>query len=187
MTDAQPAEQARTGLIAAVTGKAKEVVGAVLGNDSLAVEGQLQQAEAAARKEAGATRAVAEARAESAAETLSREHANADAQKQALNTAAESREDQVRREAAAQRSATSTQVELDKALEASTVEQRASADRAAAAAQVQADRARADQDAERARQEHREKYESAEAAEQAAARARAEADRLGADAGLSGT
>ena len=48
MTD-RPADQAKRGLLTSVTGKAKEVAGAVLGNDSLASEGQLQQAEAAAR------------------------------------------------------------------------------------------------------------------------------------------
>ena len=56
-----------------MTGKAKEVAGAVLGNDSLAAEGQLQQAEAAARKDASALDAVAGAEAREAAEKLQRE------------------------------------------------------------------------------------------------------------------
>ena len=51
-------EEARQGLSASVLGKVKEVVGAVTGNDSLATQGQLQQAEAAARKEASATEAI---------------------------------------------------------------------------------------------------------------------------------
>ena len=54
MRDETPAHQTRKGLLASVTGKAKEVAGAVLGNDSLAAEGQLQQAEAVDRKEASA-------------------------------------------------------------------------------------------------------------------------------------
>src|SRR6476469_7218108 len=61
MVDVSPAEEARKGLLASVTGKAKEVAGAVLGNDSLAAEGQLQQAEAAARKDASLQDAVAQA------------------------------------------------------------------------------------------------------------------------------
>ncbi len=61
MSNASPSEEARSGLLAAVTGKAKVVAGAVLGNDSLAAEGQLQQAEAQARSEAGTTQALADA------------------------------------------------------------------------------------------------------------------------------
>src|SRR4051812_31511725 len=54
MSHASPAQEARKGLLSAMTGKVKEVAGAVLGNDSMAAEGQLQQAEAAARKDASA-------------------------------------------------------------------------------------------------------------------------------------
>jgi len=48
-------------LLSSVKGKAKEVAAAVTGNDSLAAEGQLQQAEARARKQASAQDAVAHA------------------------------------------------------------------------------------------------------------------------------
>ena len=44
MTDVSPAHEARKGLLGSISGKAKEVAGAVLGNDYLAAEGQLQQA-----------------------------------------------------------------------------------------------------------------------------------------------
>lgn len=53
--------EAREGLASSVKGKAKEVTGAVTGNDSLTAEGQLQQAEADARREASARDAVAQA------------------------------------------------------------------------------------------------------------------------------
>ncbi len=36
MPGSHPAEEARTGLLSSVAGKAKEVAGALLGNDSLA-------------------------------------------------------------------------------------------------------------------------------------------------------
>ena len=61
MTKDQQADQARKGLIDSVKGKAKEVVGAVTGNDSLTAEGQLEQAQAHERRSAGVSEAVADA------------------------------------------------------------------------------------------------------------------------------
>ena len=43
MTEHHRADQARKGLIDSVKGKAKEIAGAVTGNDSLTAEGQLEQ------------------------------------------------------------------------------------------------------------------------------------------------
>jgi uncharacterized protein YjbJ (UPF0337 family) len=56
------ASEAREGLLDSVTGKAKEVAGAVSGKDDLVEEGQLQQAEARNRKAAVADEAVADAK-----------------------------------------------------------------------------------------------------------------------------
>jgi uncharacterized protein YjbJ (UPF0337 family) len=66
MTEHDKAEQARKGLIDSVKGKAKELVGAVTGNDSLTAEGQLEQTQAQERKEANSVEAVADAGAEQA-------------------------------------------------------------------------------------------------------------------------
>jgi uncharacterized protein YjbJ (UPF0337 family) len=66
MTDHARADQARKGLIDSVKGKAKEVVGAVIGNDSLTTEGQLEQTQAQERKAANGVEAVADAEAEQA-------------------------------------------------------------------------------------------------------------------------
>ena len=63
MTEHDKADQARKGLIDSIKGKAKEVAGAVLGNDSLTAEGQLEQAQAQERKEANSVEAVADAEA----------------------------------------------------------------------------------------------------------------------------
>jgi uncharacterized protein YjbJ (UPF0337 family) len=63
MSEHRKADQARKGLIDSVVGKAKEVVGAVTGNDSLTAEGQLKQTQARERKEANAVEAVADAEA----------------------------------------------------------------------------------------------------------------------------
>jgi uncharacterized protein YjbJ (UPF0337 family) len=66
MTEHDKADQARKGLIDSVKGKAKELVGAVTGNDSLTAEGQLEQTQAQERKAANSVEAVADAEAEQA-------------------------------------------------------------------------------------------------------------------------
>ncbi len=66
MSEDDKAGQARKGLIDSVKGKAKEVVGAVIGNDSLTAEGQLEQAQAQKRKEANTIESVADAEAQQA-------------------------------------------------------------------------------------------------------------------------
>lgn len=66
MTDQDKADQARKGLIDSVKGKAKEIAGAMTGNDSLSAEGQLEQTQAQQRKEANSVEAVADAEAEQA-------------------------------------------------------------------------------------------------------------------------
>ncbi|OAN39914.1 hypothetical protein [Mycolicibacterium iranicum] len=61
MNSDDKSQEARQGLLDSVKGKAKEVAGAVIGNDSLTKEGQLEQAQARQRKEANITEAVADA------------------------------------------------------------------------------------------------------------------------------
>jgi len=64
------AEQARQNLMGKLSGKAKEVAGAVTGNDSLTAEGRLQQAEVTARQEAATDEAVADAQRTDAAKEI---------------------------------------------------------------------------------------------------------------------
>lgn len=64
------AAEAREGLLGSVTGKVKEVAGAVGGNDDLVEEGQLQQVEARNRKDAIAGEAIADAEREEAGQEL---------------------------------------------------------------------------------------------------------------------
>jgi uncharacterized protein YjbJ (UPF0337 family) len=66
MTQHDKADQARKGMIDSVKGKAKELVGAVTGNDSLTAEGQLERAQAQERRDANSVEAVADADAEQA-------------------------------------------------------------------------------------------------------------------------
>ncbi|MDA2891186.1 CsbD family protein [Mycolicibacterium sp. BiH015] len=70
MSENDKAGQAREGLLDSVKGKAKEIAGAVIGNDSLTKEGQLDQAQARERKEANITEAVAEAELDETREDL---------------------------------------------------------------------------------------------------------------------
>jgi uncharacterized protein YjbJ (UPF0337 family) len=73
MTNDDTAHEARKGLFDSIAGKAKEVAGALTGKSTLAEEGQLQQADAAARREANSQDAIAEAEAQQAAAELSRQ------------------------------------------------------------------------------------------------------------------
>ena len=66
MPEHDKADQARKGLIDSVKGKVKEIAGAVIGNDSLTAEGQLEQTQAQERKAANSVEAVADAEAEQA-------------------------------------------------------------------------------------------------------------------------
>jgi uncharacterized protein YjbJ (UPF0337 family) len=63
MTEHSKSDEARKGLIDSLKGKAKEVAGAVTGNESLTAEGQLEQTQAKQRKEANSVEAVADAEA----------------------------------------------------------------------------------------------------------------------------
>ena len=63
MSEHEKAEQARKDVIDSIKGKAKEIIGAVTGNDSLTAEGQLEQTQAQQRKEANSVEAVADAEA----------------------------------------------------------------------------------------------------------------------------
>jgi uncharacterized protein YjbJ (UPF0337 family) len=70
MTNDDAAHEARRGLFDSIAGKAKEMAGALTGKDALAQEGQLQQADAAARRQANNDDAVADAQARQAADEL---------------------------------------------------------------------------------------------------------------------
>lgn len=180
------ADEAKKGLLGSLTGKAKEVAGAVLGNDSLAAEGQLQQAEAQARRDANAREAVAQVQAREAAEDLAVEQAAADRERQTVDTVKDVQVDQARTAAAIKADAVEADVARQQAVGTAVAEAQADADerqaRAAAAQQSQD----AAQHAAAAEREHSAGVAEARAAESAAARARAEADRLAGDAGLPG-
>ena len=85
MTEHSKADEARKGLIDSVKGKAKEIAGAVTGNDSLTAEGQLEQTQAKERKEANSVEAVADAEAAQAHAEATEARAEAAQQRIAVN------------------------------------------------------------------------------------------------------
>jgi uncharacterized protein YjbJ (UPF0337 family) len=135
MTEHQKADQARKGLVDSVKGKAKEVVGALTGNDSLTAEGQLEQTQAHARKEANSVEAVADAEAEQArgqaaeariegARERSAVNAETAVTEQAIQT--QKKAQQVAADQSARQQATAAKVEAD--LEVQRAAQRAKAE-----------------------------------------------------------
>lgn len=129
MSEHKKADEARKGLIDSVKGKAKEVVGAVTGNDSLTAEGQLEQTQAHDRKEANAIEADAEAQAKQAHDRAAEVRAAGADQRLAADNQAVAAEESIEAqqatqkraaEQAAQRRAAAevTQAERDALLEA---------------------------------------------------------------------
>ncbi|MEH3132636.1 MAG: CsbD family protein [Mycolicibacterium neoaurum] len=84
MTARDASGQARRGLIDSVKGKAKELAGAVTGNDSLTAEGQLEQEQARQRKEANTVETVANAEAETASRREREAHRQAAEQRDSV-------------------------------------------------------------------------------------------------------
>ena len=119
------AAQSREGLIDSVTGKAKEVAGAVSGKDDLVEEGQLQQTEAANRKAAVAEDAIADAKREEAAQELGEANREAAEDKGAARVQAQREESTVEQ-----------QREGEHAVAAKDAEQQEAAGRAAAERQA---------------------------------------------------
>lgn len=174
MTNDKAAE-AREGLLDSVTGKAKEVAGAVTGNEELVEEGQLQQAEARRRKEAAAYEAIADAERTQAAEELRESSREADAQKDAARDAAAWEKADVKQQRdseylAAARDGERQQVQGDKAAQARADEVAEAGLREAAAIADEADAIEQEAEAEKSRLER-----EAAAAEQDAAQLRDQA------------
>jgi uncharacterized protein YjbJ (UPF0337 family) len=83
MTSDNTADEARKGLADSTAGKAKEFAGALTGKDELTEEGQLQQADARARREANSEQAIADAQSRQAAQQLQQEQERAAAEQRA--------------------------------------------------------------------------------------------------------
>ena len=113
MTDHSKAEEARKGLIDSVKGKAKEIAGAVTHNDSLAAEGQLDQTQAAERKEANSVEAVADAEAEQAHAEATEARVEGAQQRMIVNAQTAAAESSIRNEQAAKKRTAAQAAEHD--------------------------------------------------------------------------
>lgn len=105
MSEESTAGEARKGLIDSVKGKAKEVAGAVTGNDSLTKEGQLEQSQAQERREANRVEAVAEAEAEQARTEAAEARVEGAQERLAADRQAAQAEDSIEAQQAAQKRA----------------------------------------------------------------------------------
>src|SRR6476661_7475995 len=103
MTEHDKADEARRGLVDAIKGKAKEVVGAVTKNDALTAEGQVEQAEAKQRKEANRLESVADAEVTQAESEVTEARREGAEERVEVSREARDREDAIRREQEAQK------------------------------------------------------------------------------------
>jgi uncharacterized protein YjbJ (UPF0337 family) len=185
MTEHDKADEARKGLFDSVKGKAKEVVGAVMGNDSLTAEGQLEQTQAQERKAANSVQAVADAEAEQAHAEVTEAKVEGSKERIAVTAQTAAVEGSVRAQQEAQKRA----AEKDGAHD--VVEERAKAEVEAQQAIQQAKAEEAD-DVSAATEDFKDAVDEHLAVEHVATNAHEEADRIRAraeqltnDAGLS--
>jgi uncharacterized protein YjbJ (UPF0337 family) len=124
MTNDRAAE-AREGLFDTVTGKAKEVVGAVAGKDDLVEEGQLQQEEARHRREAVAQEAIADAKRDGAAQEYREETHEAAELKDRARAEADREDSEADRQQAKEEEAAEREAALQEAAGREAAEERA--------------------------------------------------------------
>jgi uncharacterized protein YjbJ (UPF0337 family) len=180
------AGQARQGLFATVTGKTKEVAGALTGNDELTEEGQLRQAQVAAQREASTSAALAEAKAEQATDQLHEDKQNAQQQRQAAAAAAEDHaRHAVHTEASEQASIEAEAAQRDQD-EQAQIRKQGAAELARHAEQAQRTRASADAHERDAEHYHDQLLSEADAELDRAAQLRRHADAVGSDIHLDG-
>jgi uncharacterized protein YjbJ (UPF0337 family) len=184
MSEHEKAEQARKGLIDSIKGKAKEIIGAVTGNDSLTAEGQLEQTQAQQRKEANSVEAVADAEAAQARAERTGARVDGAHERFAVNAETAAVQNSVREQQSAQKRA----AEQAAGLGAARAETRADLD-----AQREAQRAKAEEREEisaateqavDAAAEHQSSVRAASAAQAEADRIRRQADKLSDEADL---
>jgi uncharacterized protein YjbJ (UPF0337 family) len=171
MTEHSKADEARKGLIDSVKGKAKEIVGAVTGNESLTAEGQLEQTQAKERKEANSVEAVADAEAAQARAEATEARVQGARERIAVNAQTAAVENSVRNQQAAQKRAAEQVGQQDVAREKTRSE-------LAAQAKVQQAEARERDEVDSAAKEVVDAVDDHLAAVRGASSAEAEADRI---------
>lgn len=178
------AGQARKGLLDTAKGKAKEVFGALSGNDSLTSEGQLLQQQAQDRKEAAGTEAVAHAQAAEAAEQLAEVREAGTEDRAALSAEAATEQAAVRDQQDAERVRAERAGRHEAVAGQANAQARADQQLRQAATEGFAEEAAVTDEAARAVGRHRKLIEEASEAETDAARARRVAEALTDEGGL---
>jgi uncharacterized protein YjbJ (UPF0337 family) len=177
--DSDNAETARRGLVDSAVGKAKEAVGALLGNDALTREGQLRQAEGQALREAGADEAIAEARGTEAADQLAERHAEAREERQAHAHQAGAEQAAAERDRHRRRAEADNRAELERDVGEAVVRQRTRREVGEALTETREELAEANRAEAEADERNRRAQQEAAVTEAAAAGARAKAHQLG--------
>jgi uncharacterized protein YjbJ (UPF0337 family) len=171
MTHHSKADEARKGLIDSVKGRAKEIAGAVTGNDSLTTEGQLEQTQAKERKEANSVEAVADAEAAQAHAERTEAGVEGAQERIEVNAQTAAAEDSIRHEQAAERRAAEQIGQQDAAREKTRAELDAQA-------KVQRAKAQERDEIDSAAEEVADAVDDHLAAVEGASSANAEADRI---------
>lgn len=184
MSEHDKADQARKGLIDSVKGKVKEVAGAVLGNDSLTAEGQLEQTQAQQRKEANSVEAVADAEAAQARTEAAEAHIEGAQERTAVSAETAQVESAIRSQQVAARTVAEQAGRQQAANEKSQAEFDAQREVQQAAAQERAEVGAATDELIDAAAEHRTATQVTDGAQAEADRIRERADRLTAEADL---
>ncbi|MDV7087047.1 CsbD family protein [Rhodococcus opacus] len=185
MNEQNTSGQARKGLLDTVKGKVKEVAGAVTGNDSLASEGQLQQAQAQQRKEANSAETVARAETSQAAEELGQVRRESAEERAAIGAEAAAAEEAARNRQQAEHRAAEEQQHRQVVQEQSRAVADARDETARAETVERSKTGAAAEEAVDATDEHRRAVREANAARDEADRVRRAAEGLSNDAGLS--
>jgi uncharacterized protein YjbJ (UPF0337 family) len=180
MTD--KASEARKGLIDSVKGKAKEVAGAVTGNDSLTAEGQLEQEQARERKEANKVEAIADAEAQQARSQAAEAIRDGMDERRSVNAETEAEKRAIRAEQAAEKRAVDQSAHKNLAQEQAQAERDAQRDVQHAKAEEHAAVSDAADDAVDELLDHKDAVQASAAAKEEAERVRRVADGLSADA-----
>lgn len=184
MSEHGKAGEARRGLIDSVKGKAKEVIGAITGNDSLTAEGQLDQTQAHQRKEANAAEAVAESKAKHAREEAAEAKVDGARQRLAANAQAVAAENSIEAQSAAQKRAAEVAAERQAATQRTQAEVDAQREAAQAKAEERQELRDATEDVVDAVAEHQSDVQVAKSQESEADRLRRQAENVTNEADL---
>ena len=175
-------------LLDSVTGKAKELAGALTGNDELVEEGQLRQAAASARRDANTSDALAEAQAGHATEELREDLAQTERQRQTAAVEADHRVRTAAQAAQAEKARIDAETAQREQAAQAEVRKQSAAELASKAEQAQRTRERADAHEHDAQSRHDQLLSEADAELERAAQLRHHAHVAGpADTDLKGS